>query len=633
MLTAKVIKSQLHIFNSYHIKDFLKSLGFYYNPELRSWYKSIKNKDILIDIRKIKMFVMNTYNDPEIYEELFKKLDFITEQINGNKLTLLLLDESLKISDIINDAIFINQDKFLTVNNNSDNKETIDIPISDESLQYKNYQKEFVKFALNKKFVLLADEMGLGKTIQAIALINYLNIDKILIVTPTFLKLNWLNELKTWLVNKALDIQILDTKNIKKFTGFQNKGIYIINYELSEKIFEKFYNDENFSNYKFDTIIYDESHYIKNINAKRTFYSLKFNADRYLFLTGTPILNNLLDIVPLLLKILHPTIYSLDYNDYIKQARLFQQYILEKYCYYTETNYGIKVLGTKELEEARKMLKPFMIRRLKKDVLSELPDKTRNIIYLQPDKIRELLKMEKDMYNNLYLGIDNNQITDNNFYIDNEIDNIIIESYKSLSKVKVDLKTKIKLIEDRIYKTVNNNGVTNKKDIVNLSTFMLLRHLIGLYKIDESFEYILNTINSLDNNRLVIFTYFNDTAEYLAEKLHKHNIKTLLVTGKLKPEQRFESVNFFQSNYNNLLIFIGTIKACGVGLNLTKANNLIFVETSLVPAELLQAEDRLHRIGQKNNILIDYIIYEDSLDENIYRYINKKQRNISAIVE
>jgi len=628
MLVVKVINSQLHFFNSYEIKDFLKSLGFHYNPELKSWYKSLKNKDILSDIRKIKMFIMHTYNDTNLYKASFERLDAILEQINNNKIVQLLTDETLKISDIIEDIIYIKQDDFYSIGELFKER-NIEIPVKDKSLQYKNYQKEFVKFALNKKYMLLADEMGLGKTIQAIALINYLNLNKILIVTPTFLKLNWLNELKTWLVNRALQIQILDNKNIKKFTEFQNKGVYIINYELSEKIFEKFYNDDKFSNYKFDIIVYDESHYIKNINAKRTYYSLKFNSDRYLFMTGTPILNNLLDIVPLLLKMLYPSIYTQDYNNYIKQARLFQQYVLEKYCYYVETNYGVKVLGTKNIDEAKKILKPFMLRRLKKDVLTELPEKIREIIYLQSDKIKDLLKLEKTMYNNLYQSLDNDQ---NNMEINDIIDTISSE-YNNINKVHFDLKTKIKIIQDRLYEIINDKNKFNNKDIVNMSTFMLLRHLIGLYKIEDSYDFILNTIDNLDNNRLIIFTYFNDTAEYLVEKLHKHNIKTLLVTGKLKPEQRFEAVNIFQSNDNNLLVFIGTIKACGVGLNLTKANNLIFVETSLVPAELLQAEDRLHRIGQKNNILINYLIYENSLDETIYRYINKKYKNITNILE
>lgn len=631
MLSVKVIGTQLHFFNSYEIKDFLKNLGFHYNPELKSWYKSIKNKDILSDIRKIKLYITNTYKNSDLHKDLLEKLDLMLEQIGNNKIAYLLIDDTLKISDVINDVIYINQDIFYSVNDPFKDKD-IEIPVKDKSLQYKNYQKEFVKFALDKKFTLLADEMGLGKTIQAIALINYLNLSKVLIITPTFLKLNWLNELKTWLVNKALSIHILDTKNIKKFTGFQNRGIYIINYELAEKIFEKFYNNELFNNYKFDIIVYDESHYIKNINAKRTYYSLKFKSNRYLFMTGTPILNNLLDIVPLLLKMLYPSIYSQDYNDYIKQARLFQQYILERYCYYVETNYGIKVLGTKDIDEAKKILKPFMIRRLKKDVLTELPEKIRDIIYLQSDKIKDLLKLEKSMYNSLYYNINENQ--ENSDTGLNDIVDMISYDYSIINKANLDLKTKIKIIQDRLHEIVNNNNEKlNNKEIVNMSTFMLLRHLIGLYKIEDGYDFILNTINNLDNNRLVIFTYFNDTAEYLAEKLRKHNIKTLLVTGKLKPDQRFEAVKLFQSNDDNLIVFIGTIKACGVGLNLTKSSNLIFVETSLVPAELLQAEDRLHRIGQRNNILINYLIYENSLDENIYRYINKKHKNITNIIE
>lgn len=630
MLGIRVIKSQLHFFNSYPIKDFLKSLGFRYDPELRSWYKSIKNKDILSDIHKIKTYIAQTFDNPENYKDLFEKLDLIVQQITANKITLLLLDETLKISDIIKDVIYIDQSNYIKPEFTDVSK--LEIPVGNKNLQYKNYQKEFVKFALDKKFTLLADEMGLGKTIQAIALINYLNLNKVLIITPTFLKLNWLNELKCWLANKALHIQIIDSKNLKKFTQFQ-KGIYIINYEFSEKIFEKFHNDENFNKTRFDLIVYDESHYIKNINAKRTYYSLKFDADRYLFMTGTPILNNLLDIVPMLLKMLYPTIYSLDYNDYIKQARLFQQYVLERYCYYVETSYGIKVLGTKNIEEAKAILEPFMIRRLKKDVLKELPDKIRNVVYLQSDKVKDLLKIEKNLFNVLYFGSKqyNNNTSEKQIVIAEDID-LQTDDHQILNSSNVDLKTKIRILEDRLLEIINNEEKTMDKDFVSISTFALLRHLIGLYKIEDGIDYILNTINNLDNNRLVIFTYFNDTAEYLAQELRKRNIKTLLVTGKLKPEQRFEAVKIFQSDDDNLLVFVGTIKSCGVGLNLTKASNLIFVETSLVPAEILQAEDRLHRIGQKNNIQIDYLIYEDSLDETIYRYINKKQKNISEII-
>jgi len=524
--------------STFQEKDIPKSAGFRWNPETKKWWT----------------------NDP----------------IKANKI-FIYADESAKI-ELNKISYKIDESKAASAN--------IEIP-HNENLDYLPFQKAGIKYGKDKNGILIADEMGLGKTIQAIGLINIdETIKRILIVCPNSLKINWKRECEKWLVKK-FSITVIDTK----IKTFPESDIIIINYNILKKF-------PQIKEINWDCLILDESHYIKNYKAQRTReiigYKDKENkkpeikgiaAKKKILLTGTPILNKPIELFS-----------SLHYIDPINWGSWWG--FANRYCDLQQTKYGIDVSGSNNLDELQdKLRSTVMVRRLKKDVLTELPEKTRQVIEIPANGCSTIIDKEKSSW----------------------------ESYKrelQSLKIKVEL---AKTGTDEEY----NEAIKNLKESASVAFTEMakIRHETAVAKIPFVIEHLTELLEN--GQKIVVFAHHHDVINALYENFKNISVK---LTGENTVEERQEAIDKFQIR-ENIKLFIGSIKAAGVGITLTESSLVVFAELDWVPGNITQAEDRVHRIGQKNAVLIQHLVLEESIDANIAKTLVEKQNIIDKALD
>lgn len=449
------------------------------------------------------------------------------------------------------------------------------IPCPD-GLAFFDFQKVGIEFALERDACLIADEMGLGKSGEAIGVINADESTKnVLIVCPAFLRINWKREIRKWQIRKSI-ISIIVGRTPRIIPQSPHIRIAIISYDVLR------FHRENLDTIDWDLLVVDEAHYCKTIGAQRTIavFGGKIRsrrkagsrkvptpllspiaAKRRLFLTGTPILNRPVDLWPL--------VKSLDPEDLGKSFGMFAA----RYCRPRRTHWGMDYGGAANLEELGEKLSPFMIRRLKKDVLKELPAKQRQIIELPSNGCKLLVKSE-------------------------------MASYENYEQYLRDGQTKMR-----------------KVSFTELSKF---RHEIALKKIPQIIEHLEDC---LSNGPVVCFAYHTDVIDEIANAFKN---QCVVITGKTAMNLRQDHIDAFQDG--NVDLIIGNIKAMGVGCTLTRSQHVVFAELDWTPAVISQAEDRCHRIGQTGNLLIQHLVMAGSLDAKIVRVLVKKQKVIGSII-
>ncbi|MBL7806185.1 MAG: DEAD/DEAH box helicase [Saprospiraceae bacterium] len=318
-----------------------------------------------------------------------------------------------------------------------------------------------------------------------------------------------------------------------------------------------------FKKMDFDLIVLDESHYIKDYKTKRCKSVLQLNSPHKIALTGTPILNRPIEIFETL-KWLDPTIFP-DVFDFGK-----------RYCYRSQIFGSLLVRdfgGACNLEELQeKLTETILLRRRKVDVLPELPDKTRQII-----KIDGLTKSKKIQHEKLV----------------NEIERIS----KLQDKKKENVQEFIRLLA-------------------------LERHKIAIDKIPHTVQHVEDLLLSVE--KIIIFVHHLDVLEIIFNHFKNKGVGCVRFFGGMNSKEKQGSIDDFQ-NINHVRIFIGTIRSAGTGITLTSANMVIFHELDFTPALMTQAEDRVHRIGQKQNVLIQHIVFESGVDAFLAKMLIRKQ--------
>lgn len=424
----------------------------------------------------------------------------------------------------------------------------INIP-APAGLKYMPFQKAGIEFVDKQKNVLIADEMGLGKTIQAIGYINLnKDIKTVLVICPASLKINWKQEMEKWLV-RDYTVSMPNGK-------FTMTDIVIVNYESVKKYFDIL------KSRMWDLMILDESHYIKNYKAQRTKFitgfiqnkvavkGLKDYAKQKILLTGTPIMNRPDELITQL-KVLGN---ELGRNPFAFMRR------------YAETNNWGAVVGAKNLNELQEKLRTScMIRREKKDVLTELPDKVRQIITLDIPSIRE----------------------------NREALEFIAENWDMATGK---LRGKMEAFEE----------------------ISRIRHEEAVEKIPYVLKYIKEMLENED--KIVVFAHHHDVLDAIYNAFKDISV---IATGEQSIDARNKAVNEFQNN-PDVKLFIASIMAMGVGVTLTASSTVLFTEVEWRPGDLTQAEDRLHRIGQKNTVLVQYLVADKSIEAYMIHKILEK---------
>lgn len=416
---------------------------------------------------------------------------------------------------------------------------------------------EILSRLVDKRKALLSDEQGLGKTIQTVKVIDQVK-GKVLIVCPASLKLNWSKEIFQWSteVNK---VQVIKTS---KDWLDNDANIVIVNYEMltKEHIRSQLIKSE------FRISVCDEAHYVKNMKALRAKALLKIlRTVKYkLFLTGTPMLNKPIELYSIL-HCMEATDILKPYSTYIKYAY--------RYCNAYKGKWGFDVSGNSNLEELNKRLRSsIMVRREKKEVLHQLPDKNYQVIPLEDDE-----KSKR---------------------ISSKLEQMDIEEIKK------------------------------KPEMGSVGEIAQIRHALAMNKLNECITHIKDTLEG--KQKVVVFAHHRAVIEKLKEGLEEY--EPVIFNGGMSSEAKENSINQFQ-NTSECRVFIGQIQSAGVGITLTAADTVIFVESSWVPGEVEQAVDRCHRIGQKNSVTAQFLVVTGSLDQIMIQAIIKKKNIINKVVK
>jgi SNF2 family DNA or RNA helicase len=427
--------------------------------------------------------------------------------------------------------------------------------------KYFNHQKEGVKYLLDKKKCILALDMGLGKTLVSVIAALESGMKRILVVCPSSLKINWQREIEMF--TEPEDVSII------RGTNWESAKFTIINYDILKNFHtilekDKEINPKKISRElvkeKFDVIILDESHYIKNSKSNRGKIIqeiIKESNPKYVWLlTGTPISNRPFDFFNLLNIIKTPV--ASDWSYYVR-----------RYCGGKQIKTKIKGVlrsiwltdGSSNLEELHERTKNTILRKKKEDVL-DLPEKL-----IVP----------------LYLELENRSEYDD-----------VFEQYLEWRRQK-------------------GKSGTVVKHLVEL---VLLRKFIALEKVKYSIELAEKAIES--GKKVLIFTNFREELEKFKEHFGKLGV---YLDGSTKEKDRQKAVDKFQ-NEDKTKVFVGQIKAAGVGLTLTKAEIVIMNSLDWVPGNLEQAEDRCIFGGQLVMTSEGYKLIEDvEIGDLVYTHL------------
>ncbi len=452
---------------------------------------------------------------------------------------------------------------------------------------------------------LLADVMGLGKTIQALGWIQFRkDLNKILIICPSSLKINWQKEFSTW-VTRNLSIEILEGKTAYKI----NSDVVIINYDILNEW------KETLIEQGFETCIADEIHFCKNPRSKRTtaFKAITKMIPNLIGLTGTPIENDPMEIYHIVNLI---------------NKNIFPNYIrfIQRYCNAKQVNQRVKggkvrkiwkssgVTNTKELH--RILVKTIMIRRLKKDVDLQLPPKVYSTVPIRIDNKAEYKKAEDDFIK----------------YIQKEFDRKVKKSFeKELANFDDQYGITSKMIvETMLTKKEVKKAKQKKIEAISkapaLAKIQALKLLAAEGKMNEVIQWTSNFLES--GEKLIIFAVNKVIVKRLMDAF-PHAVK---IDGSVSAKQRDKAVEKFQ-NDPKCKLFIGNIKAAGVGLTLTAASNVAIIQFPWNPGEISQAEDRAHRITQKKKVWIYKFVAKDTIEERIVQLLESKQNEIDKIID
>lgn len=431
------------------------------------------------------------------------------------------------------------------------------------------YQRDGILFGLDKKRLIFGDEPGLGKTLQSIGVADCAGAYPCLVICPASLKINWQREFEKFTDKKAL---VLDNSTRTTWPYLLGMGMYqvaIVNYESLRKYFVWDIHARKGQPFRlkdvvfcpdirrFRSVIIDESHRVKGPGAQQTIFAKGITAGKeyIMLLSGTPVVNRPHDLIA-------------------------QLSILGRLNEFGGRGKFLADFGDDDADLAplsRQLYDSCLIRREKKNVLTELPDKTRV---------------------DLYVDISNRD----------EYDLAAADLAEYL----------------RQYTECSDVDIRRKMRMEALVKFMTLRSLAAKGKVAQAADFI---DNFLDNGKpLIVFCSYHE----IVDALKKRFPKAVTITGRDSLVEKQAAVDSFQNGHAQLAIC--SIKAAGVGLTLTAASNVAFVEFPWTYADCCQCEDRAHRIGQKDNVTCYYLLGQRTIDHVLYAIIHKKKSIANQIM-
>lgn len=428
------------------------------------------------------------------------------------------------------------------------------------------YQLEGIDYGLRKKRIIIGDEPGLGKTLQSIGIVDTAGVYPCLVICPSSLKINWQREVEKFTDKKAL---VLDNSTQTTWPYLLKMGMFqvaIVNYESLRKFFVWDTGNKKPFRLKdvvfcpqiqlFRSVIIDESHRVKDPGAQQTIFTKGICSGKQwvIMLSGTPVVNRPDDLVT-----------QLSIMDRLRDFGGKSQFIAA---------YG----EGRNLEELSNTLySSCLIRREKRMVLTELPDKTRVDLYVDISNEDEYRLAEEDLAEYL-----------------------------------------------RQYTESTDKDIRRKMRMKALVQFMTLRSIAAKGKVKQAIDFINLFLES--GKPIIVFCSLHD----IVDEIHKALPGSATITGRDSMMDKQRAVDDFQSGKVKLIIC--SIKAAGVGLTLTASSNVAFVELPWTYADCCQCEDRAHRIGQKDNVTCYYILGRNTIDGKLYNIIHTKKSIANEIM-
>ena len=426
---------------------------------------------------------------------------------------------------------------------------------------------------------ILADDMGLGKTLQVITLLLDYNTNNkkdnkktSIVVCPSSLALNWLNEINKFA--PSLDAVVISGNaddRAKKIRNINEYDVVITSYDLLKRDIE-IYNEIN---YEFKYIVADEAQYIKNNNTQNFKAIKKIKAKTRFALTGTPIENSLAELW---------SIFDFSMPGYLYSYRKFKE------------NFETPIIKDSDAYKVKKLkmlIEPFILRRVKEEVLTELPEKTVTVLNSEMEEEQQKIYMS-------YMA-----------EAKEEVENELIATGFEKNQMKI-LALLMRLRQICCHPNLFINNYEG-----------------GSGKLNQCMEIIKDAVQG--NHKILLFSGYTSMFDIIEPELKKEGIRYFKLTGQTKVSERIELVDEFNEN-DDIKVFLISLKAGGTGLNLIGADMVIHYDPWWNISAENQATDRTYRIGQKNNVQVYKLITKNSIEEKIYELQQKKAKLVDNML-
>ena len=527
--------------------------------------------DVLSKLKKDSYIVLADGTNAVINKKYIEKLEKVFKKVDGKKVKISFFDLPI-IDELIEDKILkeqINQgrDFFRGINEIKD----YNAPLPSLRADLREYQEYGYKWLCylvdNKLGGCLADDMGLGKTLQAIALITRTHSlskrkKRTLVVMPKSLVYNWESEIQKFSPTLTTGIYYGNNRDVSVFKDCE---VILTTYGTVRNDIEKI------KKYKFELIILDESQNIKNTNAQTTKAVMLLKGNNRIALSGTPVENNLGELYSLF-RFLNPPMFG--------TAEEFNRYYAGPIHRENDES---------AIDELRKKIYPFILRRIKKDVLKDLPDKIEKTLYVEMNPEQKSFYEERRMYyyNMVHENIKSKGIGKSHIYI--------LQALNELRQLTSCPESK------------NPHVISSKKEVV-----------------------VENIMDAVQNNhKVLVFANYIHSIDAICKELKKNKIKYLSMTGATK--DRHILVDKFQ-NDKEYKVFVMTLKTGGVGLNLTAADTIFIYDPWWNKTVENQAVDRAYRLGQDRTVFSYKIILKDSIEEKILKLQETKNKLVENLI-
>ncbi|KAJ4467937.1 SNF2 family DNA-dependent ATPase [Lentinula edodes] len=490
---------------------------------------------------------------------------------------------------------------------------------------------------------ILADEMGLGKTVQVISFLALLrergNKGPHLIVVPSSTLENWCREFARFASSVSVQVYyggknervelrqtLLDTR--RSMTGSEDDGwdVLITTYNLAQGDSDRKF----FRRIEWDCCVFDEGHVLKNFQSQRYSSLLRVQSRWRLLLTGTPLQNNLQELVSLMNFIL-PNQFG-DALDDLRQI------------FKVKGDSKASLLARERVSRAKKMMTPFVLRRRKDQVLQDLPKKTERIEWC------EITPLQKSIYHDTLQRsrktvLESETPAKEKQYLENSA-NVLMDLRKAAlhpmlfrSRFTDDILSSItkQLLKEPDFKKRGALFEIVKEDM-SVMTDAELQHFCGLYKSTRKFgqpsdcfldsgkiQMLLSLLAEYqkEDRKILIFSQFTQVLDILEVILKERDIRYLVLTGSTPVDVRQSLVDEFTEDAS-ISIFLLSTKAGGMGINLTAASVVIMFDQDFNPHNDRQAQDRAYRIGQKRDVEVVKLISRGTIEEDMLKLSEMK---------